>query len=161
MDNAGPPPDFTPRQSLPHLSSLSLFNRPTILFVTLCTAHRLPLLANETAHALIKNAWSNSKHWSVGCYVIMPDHIHFFCSPHDDTAEFKKWMQFWRHDVTKHWPDDSQKPIWQRDYFDRQLRKGDQYHQKWEYVRNNPVRAGLVNIPEDWPFQGELTQFQW
>ena len=29
------------------------------------------------------------------------------------------------------------------------------------YVRQNPVRHGLVNDPEDWPFQGELHLLDW
>lgn len=28
--------------------------------------------------------------------------------------------------------------------------------EKWEYVRLNPVREGLVNTPDEWPHQGEL-----
>ena len=28
---------------------------------------------------------------------------------------------------------------------------------KWEYVRENPVRAGLVARAEDWPFAAGLT----
>jgi putative transposase len=45
-------------------------------------------------------------------------------------------------------------PIWQRDFFDRFLRSADSYSEKWEYVRDNPVRAGLVRRPEDWSHQG-------
>jgi putative transposase len=30
------------------------------------------------------------------------------------------------------------------------------YDKKWEYVRQNPVRAGLVAEPDDWPHRGEL-----
>jgi REP element-mobilizing transposase RayT len=152
---------FSPRKSLPHLASLSLFNRPIILFVTVCTANRRAFLANEAAHNLIRQSWSRADRWSVGRYVIMPDHIHFFCRPHDSEAIFKKWMQFWRNDVTRHWTDESPKPLWQRDYFDRQLRQGEQYHQKWEYVRNNPVRAGFVSAPEEWLFQGEMNVLEW
>ena len=46
--------------------------------------------------------------------------------------------------------------VWQVDYFDRYVRTGESYSEKWEYVRSNPVRAGLVNHPDDWPFQGML-----
>jgi putative transposase len=27
---------------------------------------------------------------------------------------------------------------------------------QWGYVRQNPVRAGLVKLAEDWPYQGEI-----
>jgi putative transposase len=47
-------------------------------------------------------------------------------------------------------------PVWQEDYFDRYLRSAESYGQKWQYVRNNPVRAGLVRCPEDWPYQGRI-----
>jgi len=28
--------------------------------------------------------------------------------------------------------------------------------QKWDYVRENPVRAGLVSKAEEWKYQGEI-----
>ena len=52
-------------------------------------------------------------------------------------------------------------PLWQRDCWDRQLRTGESYTQKWEYVRNNPVRKGLVACADDWPYQGELNVLEW
>ena len=51
--------------------------------------------------------------------------------------------------------------LWQRDYFDRFLRSSDNYSDKWTYVRNNPVRAGLVSRVEDWPYQGEIHILKW
>ncbi len=35
---------------------------------------------------------------------------------------------------------------------------GESYSQKWDYVRENPVRAGLVKRAEDWPYAGALLQ---
>jgi len=46
-------------------------------------------------------------------------------------------------------------PIWQAEFFDHVLRSAHSYDQKWVYVRENPVRAGLVARPEDWPHAGE------
>ena len=50
------------------------------------------------------------------------------------------------------------RPIWQRGFFDHLLRSVDSYGQKWNYVRENPVRAGLVAKPEDWPYAGEIVR---
>lgn len=36
-----------------------------------------------------------------------------------------------------------------------------QYETKWEYVRNNPLRHGLVTAVDDWPYAGELNVFEW
>lgn len=47
-------------------------------------------------------------------------------------------------------------PVWQRGFFDHVLRSDESYAQKWDYVRENPVRAGLVKRAEDWPYAGEI-----
>jgi hypothetical protein len=47
-------------------------------------------------------------------------------------------------------------PVWQQGFFDHVVRNSESYSEKWEYVRQNPVRAGLCLRPEDWPWQGEV-----
>ena len=149
------------RKHLPHPAPLRSVNHPTILFVTMCVKERRSLLNTSEAHGLLMNAWHQADRWHVGRYVIMPDHIHFFCAPGDETTPFKEWVLFWRNTTTHAWPVVGQKPLWQRDYWDRQLRREEGYHEKWEYVRHNPVRAGLAMKPEDWPYQGELNVLRW
>ncbi|MFA6561842.1 MAG: hypothetical protein WCV00_08035 [Verrucomicrobiia bacterium] len=46
--------------------------------------------------------------------------------------------------------------IWQPGFFDHLIRNTESYSEKWNYVRENPVRAGLVERAEDWPYQGEI-----
>jgi hypothetical protein len=53
------------------------------------------------------------------------------------------------------------KPVWQRDVWAGQVRSGEMYDEKWEYVRRNPCRHGLVERPEEWPFEGELNVLEW
>ena len=50
----------------------------------------------------------------------------------------------------------SKKTIWEEGFFDHILRSDESYLQKWNYVRENPVRAGLVKSEVDWPYQGEI-----
>lgn len=73
----------------------------------------------------------------------------------------KPWVRFWKSHVAKNWIDPAQLPIWQRDFWDTQLRRGESYDEKWQYVLENPVRAGLVKHSEEWPFQGELNTLYW
>ena len=42
--------------------------------------------------------------------------------------------------------------LWQREYYDRYVRDLDHLHDCIAYIRNNPVKAGLCDRPEDWPF---------
>ena len=46
--------------------------------------------------------------------------------------------------------------IWQSEFFDHVLRSSESYSQKWDYVRENPVRAGLVTDADAWPYQGVI-----
>ncbi len=46
--------------------------------------------------------------------------------------------------------------VWQGEFFDHVLRSSESYSQKWQYVKENPVRAELVQKSDDWPFQGEI-----
>ena len=150
------------RKRLPHLPALEFPNQSIIQFVSCNVAGRRPLLANAQIHRLLLEVWRKADHWMVGRYVIMPDHLHLFCAPFKvPVTPLRRWMEFWRAEVTKRWPRPEEKPIWQKDFFDRQLRKGESYHQKWLYVFENPVKAGLATRWKDWPYQGELNVLQW
>jgi REP element-mobilizing transposase RayT len=88
----------------------------------------------------------------------MPDHIHFFARPAIDARPMAKWMQMWKGVSARrmagalHVPP----PIWQADYFDRYLRSGESYSEKWDYVEQNAVRGGLVKRVADWPYRGVI-----
>ena len=51
--------------------------------------------------------------------------------------------------------------LWQRDFWDTQIRSRMHYDEKWSYVRMNPMRKGLVQVPDHWPFQGEVYPLAW
>ena len=152
--------------------------RSTILFVTVCTEGRNPTLANDCMLKIIVDAWERAQNWRVGRYVIMPDHIHFFCAPMSYPAsDFHKWMKYWKRLTQQAFAargdtrppvcaarEDTRPPVvklWQNGCWDTQMRTRDQYEGKWLYVRNNPVRKGLVITPDDWHYQGVLHDLVW
>ena len=152
----------TGRRHPPHFAPIERHNTAIILFVTICTRERRPLLANPRTHELLRIAWQTQPSWLVGRYIVMPDHIHLFCAPEDLVPlPVQPWVRFWKSYVSKNWTDSGQLPIWQRHFWDTQLRRGDSYETKWDYVMDNPVRAGLVRRSEDWPYQGELNILDW
>lgn len=100
--------------------------------------------------------------WCVGSYVIMPDHVHFFCAPSSRPVALQDFVGRW-----KQWTGKAMKrelgfstPVWQPGFFDHVLRSEESYAEKWEYVRHNPVGAGLVGGPEDWPYWGEIAALE-
>jgi putative transposase len=133
--------------------------RPTIVFLTVCTKGREPWLAQESVQQALVKLWGSADAWLVGEYVLMPDHLHIFCAPRDLTFTLQRWVTWWKRQFSKLHLEGS--GGWQRDYWDTRLRHGENYTEKWHYVRNNPVRAGLVAVPEEWPFQGKLNTLSW
>jgi hypothetical protein len=45
-------------------------------------------------------------------------------------------------------------------FFDHVLRNEEGYAQKWDYVQQNPVRAGLVDSATEWPYQGLIVKVE-
>ena len=155
MDAAG-------RKHPPHFPVIERHNIPIIISLTVCTKNRMPVLANDDCHKLLRETWQTRPTWLAGRYCIMPDHIHLFCAPADLlTQPLEKWVRFWKSGVSRCWPHLRDTPIWQRHFWDTQLRRGESYTEKWDYIMQNPVRAGLVAQAEDWPYQGELNILQW
>jgi REP element-mobilizing transposase RayT len=150
------------RKTPAHFATVESGFRSKIIFLTVCTDRRKPLLANKETAERIINAWQAADFWRVGRYVIMPNHIHLFCAPGTLVpTRLKDWISFWKKHVTRAWSVREELPLWQRDYWDTQLRRRESYSAKWEYVRNNPVRHGYVSRAEDWPYQGELNILEW
>lgn len=103
----------------------------------------------------------------VGRYVIMPDHVHFFCRPQPDAKTISDFIGAWKQWTSKR----IMKPLprsanaatnslslWQREFFDHVLRSNESYSEKWDYVRENPVRAGFVRDADDWKYAGEIEE---
>ena len=130
-----------------------------VYFVTICAANRQSLFANTPVQEVWRKfAESGQRKFAiaVGRYVLMPDHIHLFvCGPVG--FDLAQWVRMLKTVVGKRLRESgSTAPIWQRGFFDHMLRSEESYGKKWEYVRQNPVRAGLVARAEDWPYQGEI-----
>jgi putative transposase len=134
-------------------------SEPTLVFVTVCTKNRAPWLNQVSVHHALRSVWDKADGWAVGAYVLMPDHLHLFCAPRKLEIELSSWVRHWKRGFSLlkvPGADD-----WQRDYWDTRLRRHESYSEKWAYVRNNPVRAGLVEKPEDWPFWGVVNELRW
>ena len=135
-------------------------DRP-IYFMTTCTFRRRAILATDDVADILIDEWRNahdSHGWAMGRYVIMPDHVHFFCRAELDAKSLPIFMQKWKQWSSKRMTRELKLAggIWQEEFFDHVLRSSESYSQKWNYVKENPVRAGLVKKSDDWPFQGEI-----
>jgi REP-associated tyrosine transposase len=128
-------------------------------FVTFCTHRRKAILANTTVNAAFREFAMRAYteyNIAVGRYVIMPDHLHFFVRRPDD-FNLGRWVGGLKQSLAKGMSHgNSAVAVWQRGFFDHLLRSDESYGQKWNYVRENPVRAGLTTRAEEWPYAGEI-----
>ncbi len=136
-----------------------------MVFLTAVSHHRLPVFASQSAFNCLTTIWQRSPEidgWFVGDYLLMPDHVHLFARAAEDAKPLAKWIEAWKSLSSRRLKAAGviTPPLWQRDYCDRFLRSAENYSEKWDYVANNPVRAGLCARPEDWPWRGRLHDLQ-
>ena len=125
--------------------------KSVIYFVTMCVKDRRHVLANMSVFEAIKKTIAQLRRWRVLAGVIMPDHSHWIVSPvehrglsvGDFSTGFKRVLR--KTLGSQPWE-------WQRGCFDRLLRSDENLRNKWIYVQDNPVRQGLVQRWEDWPY---------
>ena len=143
-----------------HLPPVERHNQPRILLVTVCIQPRIQALASDEFHAAFREAIGDADAWTAGFYMIMPDHIHVFTSPAwHPTVPIQRWTSYLKERIGKRFPHPTWK--WQPDCWDRQMRDADHYSDRWEYVRQNPIRAKLVDEPDRWTYQGIVNELRW
>ena len=137
-----------------------------IYFVTTCIRNRQAVLAQDEAARILVDEWraAHDRHgWAVGRYVVMPDHVHFFCRPELDAKPLSDFVGIWKswtsraiNALGRPRSTPAATTLWQREFFDHVLRSSESYSEKWNYVRDNPVRAGLVSNADEWKYAGEI-----
>ena len=135
------------------------FQRLPIYFVTTCTHERRQILNNANVHArFLEFGNEGAEHGAwLGAYVLMPDHLHAFVVIDDKRLQLSAWIKSLKNTISKALREKGiSSPHWQKGFFDHILRSGDSYTEKWNYVRDNPVRAGLVKSWNEWPYVGEI-----
>jgi len=132
-----------------------------IYFITTCTLDRRRILASKEVAGILTDEWRNARNhhgWAIGRYVIMPEHVHLFCKAELDAKALPTFMQRWKEWSSKRMARELNLSgrVWQEEFFDHVLRSSESYSQKWDYVKENSVRAGLVKSLDEWPWQGEM-----
>lgn len=156
--NTSLPEDY-PKRGKPAAGVHVQFGRPNWVLLTAGTEGRRAWLDNASAHECLVQVWSKATAWLVSDYVLMPDHLHAFCAPHDLNFTLERWLSYWKSQFRRqHGRTDW---TFQSGGWHHRLRHGESYAEKWLYVQFNPVRKGLVQRPEDWPYTGRVHELSW
>ncbi len=115
-----------------------------------------PKLINRQIAELVVEAIEHRRDrnvWNVFEYVVMPSHLHLFLEVGDQdlkkaVEDFKRWTG---HRAAAILAEDESR-FWQREWFDHWSRSEEEDQKIVDYIRNNPVKAGLIKETEDWPW---------
>ena len=90
---------------------------------------------------------------SVHEFVIMPDHVHILMTIPGEVS-LEKAMQLIKGGFSFRAKKDLgfHSEIWMRGYSDVRILDDRSFQRHREYIENNPVKAGLVGKPEEYPF---------
>jgi len=134
-------------------------------FVTFCCYHRRRLLISDENRRIFESALERvrrSYRLYVYGYVVMPEHVHLLVSePQQGTlAEaLKSLKQGTSRRLIRNLPLEPKAGLsgppehfWQKRYYDFNIRNYPQFVEKLRYIHRNPVKAGLCERPENWPW---------
>ena len=118
-------------------------------FITICCKQRgiNQLCLPDIGPALLESArfYMEQGKWFPFVFLLMPDHLHMivaFGFQHRIKTIVEGWK---RYAATRH------RVVWQRGFFEHRLRGDEGFEEKAAYIRQNPVRAGLVQEAGEWP----------
>ncbi len=89
-------------------------------------------------------------------YCLMPDHIHALIGSGESGKSLGEICGTFKSISTRAYWQWYEGKLWQRQFFDRVIRNEEEFYEKLEYVRLNPVRRGLVERPDRWPYTGKV-----
>ena len=147
----------TPEQQAKRLGSMSDGRRFVLRDRDLAMSTKGPhwLAEPRIADALeqiIKEAESVSNLYALEAYVIMPNHVHMLIAPHAPPATITWRVKGASARIANRILRRSGKPFWQDESFDHWVRSNAEDDKLRSYIHLNPVAAGLVKRPEDWPW---------
>ncbi|OHB55619.1 MAG: hypothetical protein A2Y07_09690 [Planctomycetes bacterium GWF2_50_10] len=146
-------------------------------FFTVVTAGRRPLLCDDSSREILREVWLNVKShrpFTMIAFCLMPDHLHCIWQlPENDSDYSGRWSQiktaFTRkflahnatHPVGKNLPtlrisqsriSKREQGVWQRRFWEHHIRGEVDLARHIDYIHTNPIKHGLVEKPEDWPW---------
>ncbi len=97
----------------------------------------------------------DGRRWLVFAAVVMPNHVHVLAEPlangmgvWDLGTILHSVKSFSAHAINRRCGQPG--TIWQDERYDRWVRHEDELCEKWQYIRDNPVRAGLAAMAEEY-----------
>jgi putative transposase len=138
-------------------------------FFTVVTYRRRPILCDELIRNALRTAIETvrlERPFVIDAWVLLPDHLHCIWTLPEGDADFStRWMMIKRAvsiacGESYHRPDwmntskkqHRESTIWQRRFWEHQLRDTDDFARHVDYIHFNPVKHGNAQIVVEWPY---------
>ena len=153
-------------------SRYKIMENRNLYFITSTIIEWIPVFTKREYCDIIVQSLSycrQNKGLRLFAYVIMPDHVHAVASSDNLSAIMKDFKSYTAKEIlrtaeadAKKWllnqfvyykklyKQDSEHQVWQEGFHPQVIEKDDILRQKVEYIHNNPVRRGLVEVAEHW-----------
>ncbi|MGE5114160.1 MAG: REP-associated tyrosine transposase [Acidobacteriaceae bacterium] len=123
--------------------------------VTFSCYHRLPLLGSTLLCEIFLQCLERTRRsyqFRVYGYVVMPEHIHLLISEPETEllATAIQALKIASAARARHYREVQETPLWQKRYFDHNVRSHASFETLLRYIHRNPVKRRLVIRPEDW-----------
>jgi putative transposase len=128
-------------------------------FLTFCTDHRRHHLAKRehvdlALKQIVRSA--NDTRFAIDAYCFMPDHVHLLVEAQSESSDCRDFIKRAKQFSGFYYKQAFGRRLWQRYGFERVLRNDEATLSVARYILENPIRAGLVERIEDYPFAGSL-----
>ena len=123
--------------------------------VTICANHGEPFRDDSVATIACANVefYCRKLAYRLYGYTLMPDHLHVLLSPAASERALAYWLDVFKSYTTNQFHELGRRgPLWQPSAHDHVCRDGETAEAVLTYIVDNPVRAGLVERWQDWPW---------
>ena len=133
------------------------YTGPQQYFLTLCTFERRRHFVSRATVSIVNEQFLRTAtdfEFAILAYCFMPDHLHLLVEGTADHSTLAPFVSLAKQRAGFATRALVLPRLWQTGYFERVLRDDDDAFNVARYVVQNPVRAGLVESPGDYPFTG-------
>ena len=123
-------------------------------FLTFGCYRRQPLLGDAGSYRVFEcelEAVRQRYGFVVGGYVLMPEHVHLLVGE-PVRSSLAVALQVLKQQTSRKLKQRGEAQFWQRRYYDFNVNNEEKRVEKLRYMHRNPVKRGLVEKPEQWPW---------
>jgi len=125
--------------------------------ITACTRSRLPRFGMAMVVAVVHHGIAMTaadEGFVIRAYCYTPDHVHLLAEGMSDAADLRRFVKVAKQRAELAARGLGVYPLWQEGFHERVLRSWDSMDSTVRYILENPIRAGLVSAPDEYPFSG-------